>query len=52
MYADFLLKMGRYKDALSHYELTLNRAPNRIKALEGIEKAKTATNSSNLSMAE
>jgi hypothetical protein len=40
LYADWLMEHGRADEALQHYMLTLKRAPNRVKALEGIEKAK------------
>lgn len=40
LYADWLMENNRADEALKHYKLTLNRAPNRVKALKGMEKAK------------
>ena len=38
LYADWLLKKGRFAESKYHYEQTLKRAPNRLMALEGIKK--------------
>jgi tetratricopeptide (TPR) repeat protein len=39
LYADWLLQSNRPEEAKRQYELTLKRAPNRVKALLGIEEA-------------
>ncbi len=39
LYADWLLKEGRYQESLAQYEYMLKRAPKRRLATEGIENA-------------
>jgi len=39
MYADWLVEQGRLKEAKEHFEITLERAPKRLLALEGLKRA-------------
>ena len=39
LYADWLMYNDRFKEAHMHYKLTLHRAPNRVKAMKGMEQA-------------
>jgi len=41
MYADWLVEQGRYDDAKEHFEITLERSPKRLIALEGLARIKT-----------
>ena len=47
MYADWLSEQGRHEDAISQYDMSLERAPNRRKALLGKKKALIALGKQN-----
>ena len=40
MYADWLVQQGRMNEAKEHFEITLERAPKRLLALQGLQKLK------------
>lgn len=44
LYADWLMENDRFEEAITHYKQTLKRAPNRVMALKGIEKANSLIN--------
>jgi len=39
MYADWLVEQGRSEEAIEHFKITLERAPKRLIATEGLERA-------------